>query len=304
MFQRSNKESHAREHFLKRAASESEPGVQLDLTKLADDLGLSVQSLEDLLSEMEQSGLVSNQHDGWILTEKGWDQGRNLLRAHRIYESYLAEQTGLDPQKWHKEADRLEHELDSETVNRISLELNRPRFDPHGDAIPTRGLDMPAAEGVLLPQVSENGYYRIVHIEDEPPEPFAKVIAAGLAPELIVHVEVLNGGRFRLQWAGLEHYLDSAQAAALMVNKCQAEELEFLPKDNLYNLKDGASATIHSISPAVRGLERRRLLDLGFVPGSTVIRESSGAFNGPVRFIVRGTVQALRREQASNIYVE
>ncbi len=303
MFKRGSKEYRMREHFLKKAASASKPDSKLSLPRLVDDLDLSMDTLESMLPEMEQSGWVTVEGDQWRLTRKGWDQGRNLLRAHRIYESYLAEQTGLDPGKWHEEADRLEHVLDTETVNRIALDLNRPRFDPHGDAIPTEDLDMPQLDGRLLPQVAQNGYYRIMHIEDEPPEPFKKLMDGGMAPDLIVYVVTLNGGRFLLQWAGREHYLDTAQAATLMVTPHDTDEVSSLPNGNLYSLEDGEKASVHSISPSVRGLERRRLLDLGFVPGSQVIRESVGAFHGPLRFRVRDTIQALRKEQAANIFI-
>jgi DtxR family Mn-dependent transcriptional regulator len=61
---------------------------------------------------------------------------------------------------------------------------------------------------------------------------------------------------------------------------------------------------VHSISQAVRGLQRRRLLDLGFVPGSRVCKEGVAAFGGPMRFRIRGTTQALRTELARSIFTK
>jgi DtxR family Mn-dependent transcriptional regulator len=291
-----------REHFLKRAAARVEPGEGINLEKVADDLGLETEKLRALLPEWAESGWVEAAGEEWSLTRKGWEEGRLFLRAHRIYESYLAEQTGLEPGKWHEEADRLEHELDTEAIDKLARRLNRPRYDPHGDAIPTRQLDMPELAGRLLSQVTHEGIYEVIHLEDEPREPFERLIAAGLAPGLILEVHMLSRGRFLVEWAGQEAHLDSAQAAALMVTTCEDEASQNLAKGNLNSLKDGGAATVHSLSPAIRGLERRRLLDLGFVPGSSVVRESRGAFRGPVRFRVRGTVQALRPEQARMIF--
>jgi DtxR family Mn-dependent transcriptional regulator len=291
-----------REHFLKRAAARGEPGDPVKLKKVADDIGLGVEALKALLPGWAEAGWVEQEGERWKLTRQGWEEGRHFLRAHRIYESYLAERTGLEPGKWHEEADRLEHELDSETIDQLARQLNRPRYDPHGDTIPTRLLEMPELVGRLLSQVTHDGYYRIIHLEDEPREPFERLIAAGLAPGLTVDVHMLSGGRFLVEWAGQEARVDTAQAAAMMVAACEEKTPADLPQGNLYHLEDGQEARIHSLSPAVRGLERRRLLDLGFVQGSRVVRESSGAFNGPVRFRVRGTIQALRAEQAKKIF--
>lgn len=295
-------EGRRREHFLKRAASRGERGDSLRLKQVADDIGLKVEELKGLLPVWAEGGWVEQAGSRWKLTRKGWEEGRQFLRAHRIYESYLAERTGLEPGKWHEEADRLEHELDSETIDQLARRLNHPRFDPHGDAIPTRRLEMQEPSGRLLSQVTHDGYYRIIHLEDEPREPFEQLIGAGLAPGLIVDVHMLSGGRFLVEWAGQEARVDTAQAAAMLVAACDDVATSELPQGNLYHLKDGQEARIHSLSPAVRGLERRRLLDLGFVQGSRVVRESSGAFTGPVRFRVRGTVQALRSGQAKKIF--
>jgi DtxR family Mn-dependent transcriptional regulator len=306
MFKRKRDSLQCAEDFLKRAAAGVSADSEIQVNKIADEVGISVDRLPSLLEDLEADQVLRREGQHWSLTEKGWAQGRQILRAHRIYESYLAEQTGTHPAEWHSEADRREHELDSETVNRMAAELNRPRFDPHGDAIPTRALEMMKSTGGLLSHVDQDGDYRIVHIEDEPKEPFKQSILAGLAPELIVAVNVLSGGRYHLKWAGLNAQLDSAQAAGLRVcawahTDADADEL---PRGNLYQLAVGRTVQVHSISQAVRGLQRRRLLDLGFVPGSRVCKEGVAAFGGPMRFRIRGTAQALRTELARSIFTK
>ncbi|WP_269522535.1 DtxR family transcriptional regulator [Coraliomargarita parva] len=303
MFDRNRNESDLGEDFLKHAAANTSAGEDLPVSRIVDMLELPAGEEVSLLGQLKDEGLIQDSDGGWQLTQSGWTRGRELIRAHRIYESYLAESTGMHPSEWHAEADQQEHRLDSEEVNRMAIELNRPRFDPHGDAIPTRRLEMEEPQGLLLSQVSENGYYRLVHLEDEPADPFKRTVAAGLAPDLVLRVEVLNGGRYRVGWAGQEEVLDSAQAAACLVQVCEADTSN-LPTGNLASLPVGEWASLHSISPAVRGLQRRRLLDLGFVPGSRVGKEGVAAFKGPMRFRVRGTMQALRPELAAMIYTK
>lgn len=287
---------------MKRASSMHAPGEEIDLKTVAADLNLLAKDVELLLPKLVEAGHLEKGDKRWRLTEAGWEQGRSLLRAHRVYESYLAEETGLHPGEWHEQADRAEHELDRETVDKMAVALNRPRFDPHGDAIPTRGLDMPEQTGTLLTRIESDGFFLIAHIEDEPREPFERLIKIGLFPGLVIDVKILTGGRFLVKWAGEETVLEAAEAVALLVRECEPEQLGDLPQGCLDEAPDGKPVTIHSLSPAIRGLERRRLLDLGFVPGSTVIREGRGPMGGPARFRVRGTVQALRAAQARRIF--
>ncbi len=300
MFQR---EKHQlRDHFLKRAADNVSVDEKIPLSKVADDIGLTPPMMPGLLAELEREALIHRDADAWRLTARGWEQGRRLLRAHRLYESYLAEHTGLDPLKWHDEADRVEHRLAPEQVNQIASNLNRPRYDPHGDAIPTRALNMEELEGHLLSQVRKDGRYRIVHMEDEPRTPFEKNLRVGLSPGIVLDVEVMNNSHYLAKWAGLETRLDSSQSAGISVK--EFHEHEGLPHGNLFHLPLDTKAHVHSISPAVHGLQRRRLLDLGFVPGSCVVKEGSAAFGGPMRFHVRGTSQALRSEVAEKIFIK
>lgn len=73
------------------------------------------------------------------------------------------------------------------------------------------------------------------------------------------------------------------------------------PDSSLGALGMGRSATINGIHSDCEGLVRRRLLDLGFVPGTRVTKLGEGLFNGPSRFQIRGNVIALRSEQATQI---
>ena len=72
----------------------------------------------------------------------------------------------------------------------------------------------------------------------------------------------------------------------------------------LIDLQIGQSAEVVRISPACRGIERRRLMDLGIVPGTAISRERRSMTGGLSAYRVRGTLIALRREQAETIAVE
>lgn len=74
--------------------------------------------------------------DGTIqLTEEGERQAQRLVRAHRLWESYL-EQAGAPPEQLHPAADRLEHVRAPEAIKYLDDKLGHPLRDPHGSEIP------------------------------------------------------------------------------------------------------------------------------------------------------------------------
>ena len=72
----------------------------------------------------------------------------------------------------------------------------------------------------------------------------------------------------------------------------------------LADLTPGQSAEVLRISPACRGIERRRLMDMGIVPGTRIEFERRGLMGGLSAYRLRGTVVALREEQARTIAVD
>jgi Fe2+ transport system protein FeoA len=69
-------------------------------------------------------------------------------------------------------------------------------------------------------------------------------------------------------------------------------------------LRPGATARVVEIAPECRGFERRRLMDLGLVPGSIIERSKRAPFGGPIAFRLRGVTLALRASTASLVTVE
>jgi Fe2+ transport system protein FeoA len=69
-------------------------------------------------------------------------------------------------------------------------------------------------------------------------------------------------------------------------------------------LLPGAVGRVVELSPECRGFERRRLMDLGLVPGSVVERSEQAPFGGPIAFRLRGVTLALRPAQACMVSVE
>jgi DtxR family Mn-dependent transcriptional regulator len=73
--------------------------------------------------------------------------------------------------------------------------------------------------------------------------------------------------------------------------------------ETLAALRQGESAEVVRITAACQGAHRRRLLDLGVVPGTLITARLRSASGDPVGYEIWGALIALRREQAERILV-
>jgi DtxR family transcriptional regulator, Mn-dependent transcriptional regulator len=274
-------------------------------TQLADDMGASLPHADGLIGRARDVGLVVEQGQAWVLTDSGREIAVRVMRAHRLVETRLAREAGLPAEHWHEVAHSVEHRLSRDEVNRLADRLANPRFDPHGDPIPTREGGLPAPEGNTLLAWPLNEPGVIAHIEDEPPALFARVAALKVfAGERIVpRASSPQGCRVEIEGRGM--LLPVELAALVRVRRLRPGETP-TPAGvlRLSDLPTGAGARALTLLPACIGGERSRLLDLGFVPGSRIERALEGPFGGPCAYRVRGTLIALRHEQAEQVLVE
>jgi manganese/zinc/iron transport system permease protein len=83
-----------------------------------------------------RQGLAVAEGDGLRMTANGREQAQSLVRAHRLWESYLDRNFALPTDHLHEPAHRIEHVLDPTLQRQVQEELHRPKEDPHGRAIP------------------------------------------------------------------------------------------------------------------------------------------------------------------------
>jgi Fe2+ transport system protein FeoA len=75
------------------------------------------------------------------------------------------------------------------------------------------------------------------------------------------------------------------------------------PALTLAGLKRGQQAAVRQLDDSLQGFTRRRLLDLGLTPGTTVTAELNSLFGDPAAYRVRGALIALRRDQAAQVLI-
>jgi hypothetical protein len=151
------------------------------------------------------------------LTTEGERVALHVLRAHRLWEVYLAEELGMPLDRVHAEAERHEHRLSPQQVDRLSAAMGHPDVDPHGDPIPGADGVAPQAPGTALSAWPLSTPARIVHLEDEPPLAYAQLTAEGLKLGQVVRVIERTPSRIVLSDGENEHRLAPMLAANVHV---------------------------------------------------------------------------------------
>ena len=281
-------------------------GRTTTLESLAGALELSGNRAADVLGRLEALGLVLPNDDGFRLTGDGRSHALRVIRVHRLWERYLADRTGSNEADWHREADQREHTMSAAEAEALAARLGHPRYDPHGDAIPTATGEIPPAKGQPLTTLALGQVARIVHVEDEPQALYAQLVAEGLNPGMCVRLIDSTPERIRLEVEGEQDVLPPVVAANLWVVPLTEEEIPSAsgPFHRLSDLRQGEQATVSGISRACRGPQRRRLMDLGLVPGTVVEAELVSLGGDPTAYRIRGGLIALRRVQAEMVHVE
>jgi DtxR family transcriptional regulator, Mn-dependent transcriptional regulator len=150
-----------------------------------------------------------------------------------------------------------------------------------------------------------NQTHLIVHIEDEPNTIYAQLVAEGLYPGMEVILTEKTSQLVRFWANGDEHVLAPIVAANISVLPISQEaHVEINPGESLDTLKPGESARIVQLSPRLRGSERRRMMDLGILPGTSVQAEMISPTGDPTAYRIRGALIALREEQANMILID
>lgn len=276
-------------------------GRPSSVASVAGALRLGENRAAALLAELESGGLLTFEGGAPKLRPAGRELAQHVVRAHRLWESFLADQTGVAEADWHRQADRQEHLLTPEEADRLAAKLGHPLRDPHGDSIPAGGGAVAADTGQPLTDAAAGLHFEIVHMEDEPEAVYRQLLALGLRPGMRARVEARSGEQIDLVTADRRQLrLNTVQANNVAVNALPAAATE---DTALSDLSPGQSAMVLGLAPACHGAARRRLLDLGFVPGTVVAVETQSPMGDPTAYRVRGSVIALRCQQARHIRI-
>ncbi|GBD91373.1 iron-dependent repressor IdeR [bacterium BMS3Abin04] len=274
------------------------------LQSIAGNLEINSDKATNLVERLEKLGLINSKDGKLSLTPKGRSYALRVIRVHRLWEKYLSEKTGVPEIDWHDKAEWKEHELTPEQADDLAASIGNPLFDPHGDPIPTSDGRIPRKEGVPLSSLKEGNAARIIHIEDEPKAVYAQLLALDL--HLGSQIIMIENTRERIKFEsdGDEKVLAPIFAANVTVKLFERKtdvQKNFI---TLSNLKVGEKGTVLKISNALRGQERRRLMDFGIVPGAEIAVEMKSPSGDPTAYLIRDAIIAFRKNQSDHIFIK
>ena len=293
------------EDALKHLHHSESSGEAASVQGLAGEAGMSADQAAEVLSILQQKGLALMKEGKLALTPSGEEYALHVIRAHRLWERYLADQTGVSETEWHDRAHKLEHQLTPGEVDELAARLGNPTHDPHGDPVPTASGTLPPVDGLPLLSLEKGAYARIVHIEDEPKSLFSQLVDCGVHPGMEFRLLDVSPKEIVIRSEGSDRNLSSLAAANITVSPAIAKrEEQFESATRLSELRPGEQGRVLIVSRATRAMERRRFMDLGILPGTVITVEFTGPGGEPVAYRIRGAVIALRKEQSHHIYVE
>jgi DtxR family transcriptional regulator, Mn-dependent transcriptional regulator len=188
---------------------------------LANRLGVAPASVTAMLKRMSEAGLVEHEpYRGVRLTPAGRKVALEVIRHHRLIESYLSEALGMPWDRVHDEAEVLEHYISEELEERIATALGDPDFDPHGDPIPSRDLEISAEEGTSLAALEPGESGTFSRVSDSDSEMLRYLAERGIRPGTEVEVTERQpfGGPLFVAVGGKTHAIGGELAERMLIN--------------------------------------------------------------------------------------
>ena len=171
------------EDYIKTIFSLGGPEGKVNTGVLAEKLNVQQASVTGMLKKLAALDLVDYQpYYGVSLTASGKDIALEIVRHHRLIETYLAKALGVPWDQLHHEAEKWEHVLSEELEQRMDAMLGYPKYDPHGAPIPTASLDLEERKIHCLWD-AEPGTHTVAQVDDEDPALLRYVGELGLYPE-------------------------------------------------------------------------------------------------------------------------
>lgn len=173
-----NKNSHTEENYLKAIFKLQEKDrAEVSTNDIARLVNTRAASVTDMLKRLADKNLVHyKKYQGVCLTDLGKKAAINIIRKHRLWESFLVDKLNFKWDEVHDIAEQMEHVESEELINRLNEFLGFPEYDPHGDPIPSKNgvfagkemnvlHDMPVGFIGIISGVNEHSQAFLNHLD-------------------------------------------------------------------------------------------------------------------------------------------
>ncbi len=152
---------------------------------LARRLAVAPASVTNMLQKLAAGSppLVEyERHRGVLLSSAGKKRAVEVVRHHRLIETFLYEVLDYPIDEVHEEAERLEHFISERFEERIAAKLGHPKIDPHGHCIPEMDGAMPRENSIQLTDAVQEGVYIVDSVSDRNARTLKLLKENGIAP--------------------------------------------------------------------------------------------------------------------------
>lgn len=213
-------QTQAVEDYLKTIYELQAESGKVSTTGLSEQLRVAPASVTGMVKKLATMKLVVHEpYQGVELTPAGENIALEVIRHHRLVESYLAEALGVPWDKVHDEADRWEHVLSEEMEDIMDNKLGHPTTDPHGAPIPARDGTIPKSDLRRLSELEAGEAAVIAEVSDHDAELLRYLGEMGLFPR--AEVRVISSAPFEgpltIRINGDEHSLGREVAGHILV---------------------------------------------------------------------------------------
>src|SRR5919108_410297 len=178
------------EDYLKTIYKLQKQDGKVSTSAIAQRLGVSNATVTGMVKKLAQKKFLKHiSYHGVVLTIKGEKEAIKVIRRHRLVELFLKEVLGLPWDKVHAEAERLEHYISDEILDRIDHILGYPKTDPHGDPIPTKSGDIERVEQNTLADINVGRTVVINSVSDADPNKLRFMVELGLVPGVSISIK-------------------------------------------------------------------------------------------------------------------
>lgn len=175
--------SRSGEDYLKAIYHLSSGGGPASTTDIANLLELSAPSVSGMIKRLAEQGLVEHHpYRGVVLSPTGRRAALRMVRRHRIIEAYLVRELGYTWDGVHEEAERLEHAVSDDLIERMAAALGNPRVDPHGEPIPTADGNVDELVYTPLTEIPVGEAAELRRVGTSEPERLRYLASIGLVP--------------------------------------------------------------------------------------------------------------------------
>jgi DtxR family Mn-dependent transcriptional regulator len=163
--------------------------IDAGTNELALHLNVKPATVNDMLKKLKEKKLISYEKYGKItMTPTGRQMALEIVRKHRLWETFLCEKLDFSWDEVHEVAEQLEHIQSPKLIEQLDRFLGNPQFDPHGDSIPNAKGELTSIAKKLLSEIPEGKWCKMVAIRDDSAQFLQYVAKVGLKMNLKLKV--------------------------------------------------------------------------------------------------------------------